>query len=362
MSSTIAKSYFFRNDGCFWLKRRIFPFVSANFVSLYRKLNEMGRDEMIFRMNEAGAKSDPFLFVIDFSGEESIFLPLSHPSDRLYFSTPFHSHLPNKPVSKGSYRFTKKPVSFEIYQAGFNLVQRAIRRGDSFLVNLTYPTSIETDLSLEEIFLRSRSPYKLYIPNQFVCFSPESFVKIVGNTIYSYPMKGTIDASIPQAEAQILNDEKEKAEHYTIVDLIRNDLSRVADQVEVCRFRYIDQVETNGKTLLQVSSEIVGQLPVGFNERLGDLIFSMLPAGSISGAPKDSTLNIIRNAELDERGFYTGIFGVFDGKNVDSAVIIRYIEQRADGLYFRSGGGITARSEVVSEYQELIDKVYVPFA
>jgi para-aminobenzoate synthetase component 1 len=174
-------------------------------------------------------------------------------------------------------------------------------------------------------------------------------------------MKGTIDASLPDAEEQIMNDPKEKAEHFTIVDLIRNDLSRIAEQVEVRQFRYIDRVETNGKTLLQVSSEIAGQLPANFRNSLGDNLFSMLPAGSISGAPKDSTLSIIRSVEIDNRGFYTGIFGIFDGTNLDSAVIIRYIEQRVDGKYFRSGGGITSLSNAENEYQELIDKIYVPF-
>lgn len=322
----------------------------------------MSKEEVIRQMNEAGRASKPFLFVIDFSGEESILYSLQQPSNEVYFSSPFYQHLPQTTYADRSFRFEKHPIPFESYKKSFDTVQRAIRRGDSFLVNLTFPTRIDTDLSLEEIFVRSKAPYRLLVPNQFVCFSPESFVKIVDNIIYSYPMKGTIDASIAHAEEQILADEKEKAEHYTIVDLIRNDLSRVAEKVEVKRFRYVERVETNGKHLLQVSSEIVGELPQGFRENLGDLIFSMLPAGSISGAPKDSTLNIIRRSEMDERGFYTGIFGIFDGKNLDSAVIIRYIEERDGTKQFRSGGGITSRSIAENEYQELIDKVYVPFA
>ncbi|OGU77880.1 MAG: hypothetical protein A2279_07140 [Stygiobacter sp. RIFOXYA12_FULL_38_9] len=87
----------------------------------------------------------------------------------------------------------------------------------------------------------------------------------------------------------------------------------------------------------------------------------MLPAGSISGAPKKKTVEIIQNAEKLERGYYTGVFGYYDGNNLDSAVMIRFIEQTAEGLVYRSGGGITFMSDVNSEYQELIDKVYVPF-
>jgi para-aminobenzoate synthetase component 1 len=321
----------------------------------------MNRVDMIRQMNEAGKQKIPFLFVIDFSGEESIFSLLDAKELPVYFSTPKHKYLPEVAVDHCDFQFLKHPIPYETYLKRFNIVQAGIRRGDSFLVNLTFPTHIDTNLTIQDIFMRSNAAYRLLIPNQLVCFSPERFVKIENNEVFSFPMKGTIDASIADAEALIMEDAKEKAEHYTIVDLIRNDLSRVADEVEVRRFRYIDRVQTNGKTLLQVSSEIAGKLPNGFQNRLGDIIFSLLPAGSICGAPKDSTLSIIRRTELGERGFYTGIFGVFDGENLDSAVLIRYIEQRGDELFFRSGGGITSQSEPESEYQELIDKVYVPF-
>ena len=173
-------------------------------------------------------------------------------------------------------------------------------------------------------------------------------------------MKGTIDAGIPNAEELILNDIKERAEHATIVDLIRNDLSIVAENVEVKRYRYVEKLKTNQKDLLQVSSEISGQLPENFHDKLGEIIFSLLPAGSISGAPKSKTLDIIEQAEGYDRGFYTGICGWFDGENLDSAVMIRFIEQQGDQLVFKSGGGITSKSEVEKEYQELIQKVYVP--
>jgi para-aminobenzoate synthetase component 1 len=173
-------------------------------------------------------------------------------------------------------------------------------------------------------------------------------------------MKGTIDASLPDAERIILDDYKEKAEHATIVDLIRNDLSRVADEVEVKRYRYVERLTTHHKDLLQVSSEISGKLPDGFRRQLGDILFSMLPAGSICGAPKPKTLEIIEHAEGYERDFYTGIFGWFDGRNFDSAVMIRFAEPASDGLTFKSGGGITSQSDLEKEYEELVHKVYVP--
>jgi para-aminobenzoate synthetase component 1 len=90
---------------------------------------------------------------------------------------------------------------------------------------------------------------------------------------------------------------------------------------------------------------------------IGAIIFSLLPAGSISGAPKKKT---VEKAENYPRNYFTGIFGIFDGNNLDSAVMIRFIENINDEFYFKSGGGITFMSNPESEYQEMINKVYVP--
>jgi para-aminobenzoate synthetase component 1 len=101
-------------------------------------------------------------------------------------------------------------------------------------------------------------------------------------------------------------------------------------------------------------------LPVDYYERLGSIFYSLLPAGSVTGAPKKKTVELIHDIEPEERGYYTGVFGFFDGLKLNSAVMIRMIEQRGDGLYYRSGGGITYRSIASQEYQEMIDKVYLP--
>jgi para-aminobenzoate synthetase component 1 len=200
----------------------------------------------------------------------------------------------------------------------------------------------------------------LWIKNNFVCFSPEIFVRIQDGKIFAYPMKGTIDANTPNAKKILMNDPKEIAEHATITDLIRNDLSIVAEQVQVLRYRYIDTVQTNQGPILQTSTEICGQLPPDYGSHLGDILFKILPAGSITGAPKTKTMEIISKAEDYERGFYTGVVGYFDGQNIDSAVMIRFIEQKDERLFFKSGGGITSQSKEMSEYQEMIQKVYVP--
>jgi para-aminobenzoate synthetase component 1 len=161
-------------------------------------------------------------------------------------------------------------------------------------------------------------------------------------------MKGTIDANIPNAKELILADPKEIAEHATIVDLIRNDLSRVSQHVRVTKYRYYEEIQTQEGIIGQVSSMIEGSLPHNYHEKIGDIIFKLLPAGSISGAPKNKTLQIIHEAENAERGYY----------NLESCVLIRYLQ--ADNAY-RSGGGITSQSDLIKEYQEMIKKVYVPF-
>lgn len=168
------------------------------------------------------------------------------------------------------------------------------------------------------------------------------------------------DAAIHGAEKIILSDLKETAEHYTITDLIRNDLNTVSTNVRVERFRYIDEIVTSEKKLLQVSSEICGDLEKNYLSRLGDIIYALLPAGSVSGAPKRKTTEIISATEDQERGYYTGIFGIFDGHNIDSCVMIRFIERSENGYIYRSGGGITSFSDPLTEYNEMIDKIYVP--
>lgn len=316
------------------------------------------KQKAIALMNNYGSERKPFLFIVDFEMQKPIVLSVDEVSQS---GVRFAIGKKETQLISKSIVFNTNPIDLERYTESFNYVVEQISLGNSYLTNLTFPTKIETNLSLEEIYTYSNARYKLLIENEFVVFSPECFVKIEDGIISSYPMKGTIDASIPKAEEIILSDEKEMAEHITIVDLIRNDLSIVAKNVRVEKFRYIDKIETNKKSLLQVSSKISGDLQNGYNERIGDVIFSMLPAGSISGAPKKKTIEIIKHAENEKRGYYTGVFGYFDGNNLDSAVMIRFIEQTQKGMYYRSGGGITFMSNLKSEFQELIDKVYVTF-
>ena len=317
--------------------------------------------ESIEKINELGTKRIPFFFMIDFEMKKPIIYPLDELPDHIWYDLNGVSNRKANEADSVFFRFEPNPVSKQEYTKAFAIVQGHLKYGNTFLLNLAFPSQVDTELSLEDVYHRSEAKYKLYLKDELVVFSPEIFVQIKDDYIYSYPMKGTIDAEAMGADLHILNDKKEIAEHSTIVDLIRNDLSMVAKEVRVTKFRYIDTIKTNVNKLHQVSSEIRGKLSSNFHDRLGSILFTLLPAGSISGAPKPKTLEIIREAELYDRGYYTGVFGIYDGETLDSGVMIRYIEQSADGsLQYRSGGGITAMSNLETEYQELIDKIYVP--
>jgi para-aminobenzoate synthetase component I len=312
-------------------------------------------------LNEWGKTKTPFFFCIDFELEKPFAFALSDSNNHdVLFNINGFSNGSNTVHGASKPTLTKNPISFSDYKIKFDKVFQRLAYGDSFLTNLTVKTPIETDHTMAVLFHAANAKYKLLMKDKFLVFSPETFIQIRDGKIFSYPMKGTIDAAILNAAETILNDQKEKAEHITIVDLIRNDLSLVSQHVHVSKFRFIEEIKTNNKNLLQVSSEITGTLPNKYREHLGDILISLLPAGSISGAPKQKTLEIISEAEKEKRGYYTGVFGYFDGSVLDSAVMIRFIEQVGNQLYYRSGGGITTQSDAKTEYQEAIDKVYVP--
>ena len=313
-------------------------------------------------MNEASHRGQPFFFILDFELQEGVFVlePLQHHDGSLFFDFPT-AKTPDPIGSKGKLTLTPSPEAPERYAERFDIIHRGLMRGDSFLSNLTIRTPIETEASLADIYLSSEATYRILLPGRFVSFSPECFVKLQGDELATHPMKGTIDARIPDAAEKLRADYKEGCEHHTIVDLMRNDLSRVAEGVHVRRFKYLTELHTSSGPLLQMSSEVVGSVDRSKGLRLGDLILQLLPAGSISGAPKERTVALIQEAEGHPRGFYTGTCGYFDGSSLDSAVLIRFVEEDASGAHFyRSGGGITINSVAEDEYRECLQKIYIP--
>ena len=311
---------------------------------------------MFDRLSELVRSAIPCFFYTDFKGEKLHCYPLSELKNHdIEFS--FHGEKPNKNSPHKPINF---PLAEEQYSHKFESVQENIRAGNTYLLNLTQSTPIETPYSLKEIYTMAYAPYKLRIANNFVCFSPEPFITIEKNIVNTYPMKGTIDASVPNAIETILADSKELAEHTMIVDLLRNDLGIVATDIQVKEFRTISTINTGTKQLHHVSSHISGKLPINWRENSGKLLKSLLPAGSISGTPKRKTIAIIEEIENYDRGYFTGVFGYYDGENLYSAVAIRYIENIDGKFVYKSGGGITSESECKKEYQEMIDKIYIP--
>lgn len=369
------------------------------------------KQEIIDKINRLASKDEPFLFVINYQGYKAFISLLSdiNPEECLFdfegrgnFSHAWKETLKEE-IPEVIWQI--EPPLYEDYERSFNIVKSNIMAGNSYLTNLTCRVPVSCNLSLEDIFNQAKGKYKLLLRrkknqaedkallkeeaqnkvllkeenieenlNPFVCFSPETFVRIKNGRIYSYPMKGTLDASLPDAEKQLMEDEKEAAEHATIVDLIRNDLSRVAEDVRVDKYRYIDVLHTNKGDILQTSSEISGRLPEDYRNHLGEILDAQLPAGSITGAPKDKTMQIIHEAEGYDRGFYTGIMGIYDQGELNSAVMIRFVEEETSPsktekgknsevsreLYFKAGGGITSKSDCRKEYEEVIQKIYLP--
>ena len=319
--------------------------------------------EWVLKMNELAREKKPFLFILDFDLKTPIVEELDNiPSNRIqYYLNGISNQDQNINIHPDkSIDIRSQTIDYESFQNKFAKVQAEIRAGNTYLLNLTFRHPVRINKSLKDIFYLSRAKYKLWLNDKFVLFSPESFVKIKDGEIFTYPMKGTAEKKDENSASQLLKDDKEAAEHATITDLLRNDLGRVANNIRVKRYRFIDEIITEKKTILQVSSEISGKLSSYFLERPGDLFQEILPAGSVTGAPKKKTVDIIKNVENYERGFYTGVFGIFSGKDIDSAVMIRFIEKKNGKYYYKSGGGITFMSDPEKEYREIKQKIYVP--
>ncbi|NQY20983.1 MAG: aminodeoxychorismate synthase component I [Campylobacteraceae bacterium] len=312
--------------------------------------------DLINKLNKYGSLKEPYLFIISYDKKSSDFYLLKDlPKD-----VEFKINNNTIPQSSSVIKINKELVDYEIYKNKFDLLQKEIKAGNSYLLNLTSKTKISLDMDLKEIYNKSKARFKLKYKNEFVCFTPERFISIEDNKISTYPMKGTIDASLPNASETILADEKEMAEHTMVVDLLRNDLSIVSSKVRVNKFRYVEKINAGSKELLQISSEIQGDLDSSWTNNIGNILDNLLPAGSITGTPKKNTIEILEKTENYDRKYYTGIAGVFDGKKLETFVLIRFIENIQDTLFYKSGGGITCDSICKNEYEELSDKIYIP--
>ncbi|WP_243074924.1 aminodeoxychorismate synthase component I [Microbacterium sp. SS28] len=254
------------------------------------------------------------------------------------------------------------------------LVERcrdAIREGDAYQLCLT--TRFEVDASVDPLAvylrLRARTPahHGGLIRSGVVALlsaSPELFLEVQDGVVRTHPIKGTrprgTDAASDAAlAAELVASVKERAENVMIVDLMRNDLSRVSAPASVAVDRLF-AVESY-PAVHQLVSTVSGRLEAGTT--VGGLLDAAFPAGSMTGAPKLSAMTILHELEAAPRGVFAGCFGwVGDDGALDLAMVIRSIVVHADGAYVGAGGGITWRSDASAEVAEVGVKARGPLA
>jgi para-aminobenzoate synthetase len=245
-------------------------------------------------------------------------------------------------------------------------VQRQLRLGNSYEVNLTYREHIDSGVDPVDAYLRLRNinpaPYAGYLQHQgtaLLSSSPERYATIDRHRwIETKPIKGTTPRGTTPAEdhelaRRLATDPRFRAENLMIVDLLRNDLSMVCDPGTVT-VPTLMEVESY-PSVHQLVSTVRGRLREGVGTV--EALRALFPAGSMTGAPKLRTMQVIEAVESSPRGVYSGAFGWISGDGrADLGVVIRSLVAERDGASYRytlgTGGGITVRSDVVEEYAE----------
>lgn len=240
-----------------------------------------------------------------------------------------------------------------------------ISEGDIFQVVLSNPLTAKATGNLFDVYRTLRvlnpSPYMFYFVSDDVEIagaSPETLAKLEDGTLYTFPLAGTRPRGKTgdedrQLEKELLADEKEIAEHNMLVDLGRNDLGRVSEIGSVKVTRYMDILRYSH--VMHIGSTVEGRIAQGKDAL--DAIDSVLPAGTLSGAPKLSACAIIQNEESRKRGIYGGAIGYLDlSGNMDTCIGIRLAYKKNGTLCIQSGAGLVADSVPAREYQECINK------
>lgn len=254
-------------------------------------------------------------------------------------------------------------------EAGYcKMVERAkeyIREGDIFQVVLSNRFEAEYEGSLLDVYrvLRTTnpSPYMFYFSSddiEIAGASPETLVKVENRTAHTFPLAGTRPRGETQQrdlelERELLADEKERAEHNMLVDLGRNDIGKVSrfGSVEVEKYMSIERFSH----VMHIGSTVKGELREDRDAL--DALDAILPAGTLSGAPKIRACEIINELENNKRGIYGGAIGYIDFTgNLDTCIAIRIAYKKNGKVFIRSGAGIVADSVPKKEYQECINK------
>ncbi|MFL0196507.1 anthranilate synthase component I [Clostridium sp. WILCCON 0269] len=260
--------------------------------------------------------------------------------------------------------FTSNYTKDEFHE-NVNKAKEYIKRGDIFQVVISQRLKCKTELGAFDIYRKLRyenpSPYLFYMDFkdfQIVGSSPERLVSVHGDIVSTNPIAGTRKRGTSEEEDEklkneLINDEKERAEHVMLVDLGRNDIGKVSEfgTVEVTKFMEVQKYSH----IMHLVSEVSGKLKKGISSF--DAFISCLPAGTVSGAPKIRAMEIIDEIEDRKRLVYAGAVGYFSyNKNMDTCIAIRTLVLKDKYAYIQAGGGIVYDSDPESEYQESLNK------
>lgn len=257
-------------------------------------------------------------------------------------------------------RFTREQYGEMVEKA-----RQYIREGDIFQVVLSNPLEAEAEGSLLDAYrvLRTTnpSPYMFYFISddiEIAGASPETLVKLEDGRLHTFPLAGTRPRGADEAadralEAELLADEKELAEHNMLVDLGRNDIGRISELGSVRVEKYLSVQRYSH--VMHIGSTVSGNIRP--DKDAVDAVDAILPAGTLSGAPKLRACQIIHELEGGRRGVYGGAVGYLDfAGNLDACIAIRLAYKKNGRVCVRSGAGIVADSQPDKEYQECINK------
>lgn len=286
----------------------------------------------------------------------------------LYFEVyeKFEKFKPSKKVQDISIN-PEALIDYKTYKNAIEKIKDEIASGNTYQVNYTYDYKIETEVDgfelYQNILPRQKTPYNSYIKNEWeeiLSFSPELFFELEKNIIRTKPMKGTVKRGIIEKEDKaniefLKNDIKNRAENVMIVDLLRNDLGKIAKTGTV-KVDKLFEVETH-KTVHQMTSEVSAELED--STTLFDIFEAIFPCGSVTGTPKINTMKIIDELEVGKRNVYCGAIGLISPEKTVFSVPIRILQKRNNENFYlcRVGGAIVWDSTAEDEWEETLTKI-----
>jgi anthranilate/para-aminobenzoate synthase component I len=275
--------------------------------------------------------------------------------------------LPGEDAPEDAPRSTPQVTRWPLpdYIEAFDRVQEALRRGDTYETNLTYRVQVRTDEAPLAVYRRLRrlnpSPYAAYLQHDGIAVlssSPERFARIEDGVIETRPIKGTTPRSDdPRTDADharlLTTDPRLRAENLIITDLLRNDLSSVCEPgtVSVPDLMRVESYASVHQLVTTVRGRLRPEVGVA------DAVRELFPAGSMTGAPKQRTMQLIADVESTPRGVYSGCLGWMRPGAADLAVVIRTLSHDGTTYVAGTGGGITVASDAVSEHEEAEHKL-----